>query len=129
MSFPVFAWGVRFFSLLMLVVYIGLIFLLNPEGKSWAVPLFFALWFVTVFGVVATFLISIYRRVTGEAKTLSFRFRIIEQSVLMSGLVTMLLVLHYNRALVWWTAGLVVALVLLIELSLRTRHRQFSNID
>ncbi len=95
--------------------------MVDPEHAAWAPPVFFAVWFLTGFGGAAWGLITLYRHFLGEEGAMGFRRRLIEQALLISSLSTALVLLRYVRALEWWTAGLSVALVLLIEFSLRQR--------
>jgi hypothetical protein len=52
MSFPAFAWSVRFFSLIALTLFVGLILGIDPNRTSWAIPVFFGTLFCAVLGVV-----------------------------------------------------------------------------
>lgn len=121
MSFPAFAWSVRFFSLAVFLGLAGLVLAVDPEQAAWAPPAFFAVWFLTGFGVAAWGLMVCYRHFLGEEGVMGFRRRLIEQAFLISALSTAIVLLRYVRALEWWTAGLVIALALLIEFSLRKR--------
>ncbi len=117
MSFPAFAWSVRFFSLIASLGLMSLILGVNPEEKPWARVLFFVVFFLATSGGAAWGLLSYYRRHVDEAGV--WRRRLLEQAFLSGGLCTSLVSLEYFRALVWWTAGLVLAFFFLIELSLR----------
>ena len=121
MSFPAFAWSVRFFLLIALSEFVRLILGIDPNRTSWAIPVFFGTLFCAVLGVVGVGLIGIYKRYLGEGGALIWRRRIFERAWLISAAVTSLVFLQYYRALAWWTAGLVIALLLLIELTLRQR--------
>ncbi|MBP6889148.1 MAG: hypothetical protein KBC83_00400 [Candidatus Moranbacteria bacterium] len=124
MSFPAFAWSVRFFSLISILGFMFLITGVNPEEKPWAPVVFFVLLFLAVFGSVALGLLMLYRHYVGEAGVLQCRRRLMEQACLFGGLCTTLVLLEYFRSLVWWTAGLVLAFFFLIELSLRQALRK-----
>lgn len=117
MSFPAFAWSVRFFSLVAALGLMSLILGVNPEEKPWARVLFFVAFFWVTSSGTAWGLLSYYRRHVDESGV--WRRRLLEQALLFGGLCTSLVSLEYFRALVWWTAGLVLAFFFLIELSLR----------
>lgn len=121
MSFPAFAWSVRFFSLAVFLGLAGLVIAVDPEQATWAPPVFFAVWFLAGFGGAAWGLMVCYRHFLSEEGVMGFRRRLIEQALLISALSTAIVLLRYIRALEWWTAGLVIAFVLLIEFSLRRR--------
>jgi hypothetical protein len=129
MSFPAFAWSVRFFSLASTLGLVVLILGVNPEEKSWAPVIFFVSLFLVVFGNVAWGFLALYRRHVGEAGVLQCRRRLLEQAGLFGGLCTTLLFLEYARAFVWWTAGLVFVLFLFVELSLRQTLRKKQHIS
>ncbi|MBP7811274.1 MAG: hypothetical protein KA054_00300 [Candidatus Moranbacteria bacterium] len=118
MSFPAFAWGVRFFSLVTALGLISLVLGVNPEEKPWARVLFFVSFFLTMSGGAAWGLLTFYRRYVSEAEAWHYR-RLLEQASLFGGLCTSLLLLEYFRAFVWWTVGLVLVFFFLIELSCR----------
>lgn len=124
MSFPAFAWSVRFFSLIVTLGMIMLVLGVNPEEKPWALVIFFVLLFLVVSGGLAWVLLVLYRRHVGESGVLRCRRRLIEQSCLCGALCTTFVVLEYYRALVWWTAGLVFVFFFLVELSLRQALRK-----
>ncbi len=128
MSFPAFAWSVRFFSLVSALGLIGLILGVNPEEKPWARALFFISFFLAVSGGVAWGLLPFYRHHVGETGAWQFRRRLAEQAFLFGGLCTALVLLEYFRALVWWTTGLVFVFFFLIELSLRQALRKKQHI-
>ena len=119
MSFPAFAWSVRFFSLVSALGLMSLVLGVNPEEKFWARVFFFVLFFSVMFGSAAWGLLVLYRRHVGETEVWRCRRRLLEQALLFGGLCTSLLLLEYFRAFVWWTAGFILALFFLIELSFR----------
>ena len=121
MSFPAFAWSVRFFSLAVFLGLAGLVLAVDPEQAAWAPPVFCAAWFLAGFGGAAWGLMVFYRHFLGEEGMMGFRRRLIEQALLISTLSTAIVLLRYVRALEWWTAGLALAFVLLIEFTLRKR--------
>jgi len=121
MSFPAFAWSVRFFSLAVFLGLAGLVLAVDPEQAAWAPPVFFAVWFLSGFGGAAWGLMVFYRHFLGEEGVMGFRRRLIEQAILISALSTAIVLLRYVRALEWWTAGLAIAFILLIEFTLRKR--------
>ncbi len=129
MSFPGFAWSVRFFSLVSTLGLVVLILGVNPEEKSWAPVVFFVSLYLAVFGNVAWGLLALYRRHVGEAGVLWCRRRLLEQAGLLGGLCVTLLFLEYSRALVWWTLGLALVFFFLIELSLRQALRKKQHIS
>ncbi|MDQ5976348.1 MAG: hypothetical protein QG664_261 [Patescibacteria group bacterium] len=118
MSFPAFAWSVRFFSLVAALGLMSLVLGVNPEEKPWAQALFFVSFFLAMSGGAAWGLLASYRRHADKTGAWRYR-RLLEQAFLFGGLCTSLLLLGYFRAFVWWTAGLVLVFFFLIELSCR----------
>ncbi|MBP5993535.1 MAG: hypothetical protein KA731_01365 [Candidatus Moranbacteria bacterium] len=121
MSFPAFAWSVRFFSLAVFLGLAGLVLAVDPEQAAWAPPVFCVVWFLAGFGGAAWGLMVFYQHFLGEEGMMGFQRRLIEQALLISTLSTAIVLLRYVRALEWWTAGLALAFVLLIEFTLRKR--------
>lgn len=119
MSFPVFAWSVRFFSLAALLVFASVILMIDPGEAAWTVPLFVVTWFLFWAGVSAWGLLGVYRRSLGEEKTFRYKRSLLRQSLLIALMATSALMLKYIQALEWWTAGLVLTGGLLLELTLR----------
>lgn len=121
MSFPAFAWSVRFFSLASFLGLVGLILMADPEQIAFAPAVFFSMWFLVGSSAAAWGLLVLYRHFVGEEGVMRFRRRLLEQALLIGVLSTMIAALKYIRAFEWWTVGLAIALVLLIEFSLRRR--------
>lgn len=122
MSFHTFAWCVRFFFLTSLIGWVSLVLLVDPEGKWWAPWLFFGSSWLVLSGAASWLFLILYRRFIGEASVIGFRWRLIEQSVLVGSTLVIMMFFRYSHMLEWWTVGLGLAFFLLLELTLRKWH-------
>ncbi len=79
----------------------------------------FGLCFLLITSVVFLGLLRVSERLLGRDRTLIYRWTALRQSVLLAFFCTVLLVAQYTRVLTWWGALLGLALILLIELTVR----------
>lgn len=125
MRFQTLLFGVRFFTFLSLVAWLGVLFAVDPETSG---PLGTTLFLGTAFsflaGAFTVLLTALSRKVLGDASAaLSFggSFR---QGFLIALFVVLLLLLSRFHMLAWWTAALLFVAILLIELSVRRIGRE-----
>lgn len=79
----------------------------------------FGLCFLLITSVVFLGLLRASERFLGRDRTLVYQWTALRQSVLLSFFCTTLLVAQYTKVLTWWGALLGLALILLIELTVR----------
>ncbi|NCQ06161.1 MAG: hypothetical protein GW815_01205 [Candidatus Moranbacteria bacterium] len=120
MSLSSYLFGIRFFTLLTVSAWMGIIFLFDPEEMgSTAVTLFFLVFFVAWVGIFLLLLISLYRKMSSDDTTVANLMGIIRQAILLSFFLTGMLLFQYMHILVWWDASLLFALILLLEFTFR----------
>lgn len=79
----------------------------------------FGLCFLLITSVLFLGLLRVSEHLLGRDRTLVYRWTALRQSVLLSLFCTTLLVAQYTRVLTWWGMLLGLALILLIELTVR----------
>lgn len=79
----------------------------------------FGLCFLLITSVLFLGLLRVSEHFLGRDRTLVYRWTALRQSVLLSLFCTTLLVAQYTRVLTWWGMLLGLALILLIELTVR----------
>lgn len=120
MSLSAYLWGIRLFTLLSFLAFLGVVIALDPEvagglGKG----LFFISLFAFLTGILTLLVTWIYRKGLGDvgaAHNLGGAFR---QAFLLALFALGIIFFRYAGILVWWDALLLLAAVLLAEFSLR----------
>lgn len=120
MSFSAYLWGIRLFTFVALLAWLGVIILLDPEqtGRAGKI-IFFGSLFALLLGVFTLLVTWIYRKGLGDTAVghhLSGAFR---QASLLALYVLGIIFFQYAQILTWWDALLLFAAVLLVEFSLR----------
>jgi hypothetical protein len=113
--------GVGFFSVLSLLGWIGVLFLVDPE--SYGTPgmvLFLGTAFSFLSGTFALILVTLARRFLGDAGAEESFGTFFRQGFLLASFVIGLLLLSRFGILAWWTGALAFVAVLLVELSARS---------
>ncbi|MBI2439063.1 MAG: hypothetical protein HYV45_00440 [Candidatus Moranbacteria bacterium] len=120
MSFTFYLWGIRLFTLLSFFSWMGIIFMLDPEeaGRAGSI-LFFLSFFTFTIGVMTLFLMYAYRRALGGNGVIEYIGSIFRQATLLGMCCVGGLILQYMRVMTWWSVGLLIATLLLLELSFR----------
>jgi hypothetical protein len=120
MTFQKLLFGVGFFTVLSLLAWVGVFFFVDPDAYGMlGIMLFLGTLFSFLTGAFTLSLVNIARRAlgnTGAEVAFGIFFR---QGFLLSLFCVALLFLSWFQVLSWWNAGLVLAGVLLVELSVR----------
>lgn len=120
MRFQVILFGVRFFTLLSLVAWMGVLLFVDPEvSGSFSTALFLGTLFSFLSGWVTLMLVSLSRRFIGDQSTAVSFGALSRQGFLVSAYVIGVLMLLRSGFFSWWNALLLLAVVLLLELSIR----------
>lgn len=120
MSFSAYLWGIRLFTLLSLVAWVGIIVLVNPtQSGVMGMSLFFTSLFAFVLGVMTLLLTILYRRVLGVVSATHHLGGAFRQAFLLSVCFVGLVFFQKEQMLTWWDALLLLAATLLIEFSIR----------
>ncbi len=120
MRFQTLLFGVRFFTLLSLGTWMGVFFFVDPESAGTpGAGLFLGALFSFLAGSLTLVLVSLSRKFLGDTSAalafgVSFR-----QGFLLALLVILMLILLRLGYLSWWNALLVLATILLLELTVR----------
>jgi hypothetical protein len=120
MSLSAYLWGIRLFTLLSFLAFLGVVIALDPEvaggvGKG----LFFISLFAFLTGILTLFVTGVYRKALGDvgaAHNLGSAFR---QAFLIALFALGIVFFRYAEILVWWDALLILVAVLIIEFSFR----------
>lgn len=122
MTLKAYIWGMRFVVFFSLLALAGVIAYVDPENSRFFGKLiFFGVLFFVLAGSFNLFLLFVRRKTLGEETAFSSLGLSFRQSVLLSLMASILLVLQGFRMLVWWDGLLVVAGVFLIELYFLSR--------
>jgi len=112
--------------LLVLVVLVTLallgvfIFALDPDTLTRVGEAsFFGLWFLFFVGILALTLLSLAQRFLGTERATLYQGAAFRQSILFAFLLTGVMAAQYFALLTWWGTLLLLAFVLLIELTYR----------
>lgn len=125
MSLSAYLWGIRLFTLLSFLAFLGVVIALDPEeaggiGKG----LFFISLFAFLTGILTLLVTGVYRKGLGDvgaAHNLGGAFR---QAFLLALFALGIVFFRYAGILVWWDVLLLLAAVLLAEFSLRRFSRE-----
>lgn len=121
MTFQKLLFGVGFFTVLSFLAWIGVFFFVDPDAYGMlGIVLFLGTIFSFLTGAFTMTLVNIARRALGNAGAEAAFGIFFRQGFLLSVFCVVLLFLSWFRVLSWWNAGLVLAGVLLVELSIRT---------
>ena len=121
MSFSAYIWGICLFTLLSFSAWLGIILAVDPyEAGRPGVLLFFASFFAFLLGVLTLFVTQMYRYALGEASTIAHIGTAFRQALLFTLFGVGLVFFQYARVLTWWDSLLLLAFILLIEISART---------
>ena len=124
MSLSSYLWGIRLFTFITLLAWLGVVFLLDPrETGVIGMIIFFVSLFVFLSGFFFLFVVWFYRKGLGDAETTHHLSGAFRQAVLLSLYTVGIIFFQYAHILVWWDALLFFATILLIEFS----FRHFSN--
>lgn len=120
MSLSFYLWGVRLFTLLALFASLGVVIAIDPEETSnVGRGLFFVSVFAVLMGILTLFVTWTYRKALGESGTAHHLGSAFRQAFLMALYGIGIIFLQYAGILVWWDALLLLAVILLIEFSIR----------
>jgi len=121
MSLAVYQWGIRLFTLLALVAWASVFITVDPDAAGLTGRfLFFGSFFASILGMLTLFVTWVYVKGLGEegaAHHLGAAFR---QAFLLAGFVLGNALFQFFGFLTWWDSLLLLAFVLLVELSLRS---------
>lgn len=120
MSLSFYLWGVRLFTLFALFASLGVVIAIDPEetgnvGRG----LFFVSVFAVLTGILTLFVTWTYRKALGESGAAHHLGSAFRQAFLMALYGIGIIFLQYAGILVWWDALLLLAVILLIEFSIR----------
>ena len=120
MSFSVYLWSTRLFTLLSLGAWLGIVIAVDPtEAGRAGIFLFFGSLFTFVLGVMTLIVTTLYERalgVTGALYNLGTSFR---QALLTSLFLVGLIFFQKEGILTWWVTLLFLVALLLSEFSFR----------
>lgn len=120
MSLSFYLWGVRLFTLFALLASLGVVIAIDPEETSnVGRGLFFVSVFAVLMGILTLFVTWTYRKALGESGTAHHLGSAFRQAFLMALYGIGIIFLQYAGILVWWDALLLLAVILLIEFSIR----------
>ncbi|MDD2766750.1 MAG: hypothetical protein PHH40_03235 [Candidatus Moranbacteria bacterium] len=120
MSLSFYLWGIRFFTLMTLIAWLGVVFFFDPHQTGFIGLVIFSLsLFVFLTGIFLLFVIWIYRKGLGDTATAENLAGAFRQSLLLSLFVMGIVFFQYNDILLWWDALLLFAGMLLVEFSFR----------
>ena len=120
MSFSFYLWGVRLFTLFALFASIGVVIAVNPEETgSIGKVLFFASLFAALTGVLTLLVTWTYRKALGESGAAHHLGSAFRQALLLALYAIGIVFFQYVGILVWWDALLLLAVILLLEFSIR----------
>lgn len=120
MSLSFYLWGVRLFTLFALLASLGVVIAIDPEETSnVGRGLFFVSVFAVLTGILTLFVTWIYRKALGESGAAHHLGSAFRQAFLMALYGIGIIFLQYAGILVWWDALLLLAVILLIEFSIR----------
>ena len=120
MSLSVYLWGIRLFTLSALLAWIGVVVLLDPEQTGTVGMMIFSVSLFSVcVGVFTLFVTWVYRKGLGDAQTTHHLSGVFRQAILLSFYVCGNIFFQYAGIWTWWVALLFLAVILLIEFSLR----------
>jgi len=124
MSLSSYLWGIRLFTFITLLAWLGVVFLLDPEETGMTGMVIFSVsLFIFLIGIFLLFVIWFYRKGLGDVETTHHLSGAFRQAVLLSVCAMGILFFQYAHILLWWDALLLLAAILLIEFS----FRYFSN--
>lgn len=120
MSLSFYLWGIRFFTLMTLIAWLGVVFFLDPNQTGFVgLVIFFLSLFILLTGILLLFVIGVYRKGLGDmvaAHHLTGAFR---QAILLALYAMGIVLFQYWDVLLWWDALLLFASILLVEFSFR----------
>ena len=120
MTFQKLLFGVGFFTVLSLLGWVGVFFFVDPDAYGMlGIVLFLGTAFSFLAGAFTMTLVKIARSALGDASAEAAFGVFFRQGFLLAVFCVALLLLSWFRVLSWWNAGLVLAGVLLVELSVR----------
>lgn len=120
MSLSSYLWGIRLFTFITLLAWLGVIFLLDPRETGMVGGIIFSVsFFILLTGIFLLFIIWFYRKGLGDAETVHHLSGAFRQAVLLSSYVMGIIFFQYAQILIWWDALLLFAAILLIEFSFR----------
>lgn len=120
MSLSFYLWGVRLFTVCAFFASLGVVIAINPEETgSVGRGLFFVSLFAVLTGVLTLFVTWTYRKALGESRTVHHLGSAFRQALLLSLYALGIVFFQYAGILVWWDALLLLAVMLLIEFSIR----------
>lgn len=112
--------GVRFFTVVAVGAFLSAVFFVNPDMSGpVGVWLFLVSCFASVAGMLSLSFVFLTRKILGDAAAVNALGGSFRQGALLSGFVIGVLLLGRAEMLAWWTAALLFAFVLLVELSIR----------
>ncbi|MFZ2187424.1 MAG: hypothetical protein WAV46_02235 [Candidatus Moraniibacteriota bacterium] len=125
MSLSAYLWGIRLFTLAALLAWLGVIMLLDPRDTGTiGLAIFFVSLLVLLTGVLTLLVTWVYRKGLGDAAAVHHLGGAFRQAVLLALYVLGIIFFQYARMLTWWDALLLLAVVLLVEFSLRRLLRE-----
>lgn len=112
--------GVRFFTVVAVGAFLSVVFFVNPDvAGPFGEGLFLVSFFASVAGMMSLALVFLTRKVLGDTAAVNALGGSFRQGALLSGFAIGVLLLARAEMLAWWTAALLFAFVLLVELSIR----------
>lgn len=124
MTFRAFLWSVGIFTIGSAAAFLATLFLVDPdESGIFGKILFFGSISIMFSGVAIILFSEWYRKVLGEAGAAHYVVSLFRQGVLLGIYGTLLLSFQYWKIFFWWTALLLLSVILLIELTLREWNR------
>ena len=118
MSLSAYLWGIRLFTLLAFLAFLGVVIALDPE-KVGGRELFFVSLLALLSGILTLLVTGAYRRVLGDFGAVHHLAGAFRQALLLSVYAVGIVFFQYAKILTWWDALLLLAMVLLIEFSFR----------
>lgn len=120
MSLYAYLWGIRLFLLLSLCAWVGIVVAVDPEqAGAVGLWLFFTSFFGVILGSLTLSVTALYRRALGTASAAHHLGGAFRQAFLLSLFAVGLVFLQMKGALTWWDGLLLLAAVLLLELTYR----------
>lgn len=124
MTLRSYLWGVRLSTLVVFAAWVVVLMSVDPESSGVIGQVLFYVTFFLFFAGLSILLFTfIWRRMTEDMLTVTEINMSFRQGILLSLLITILIFFQQLGILIWWSALLVAAGILLIELYFLTRSQ------
>lgn len=120
MSLSAYLWGIRLFTLLAFIAWVGITLAVDPGQSGWVGRgLFFSSLLAFLTGLCTLGVTGAYRRTVGDAGAAQALGGAFRQAFLIAAGLVGAAGLRFGGLLTWWDSLLVLAAILLVELTFR----------